>query len=201
MLSVADDMSGLGSARPVRLSEAFWRVLDAPEGSRGGCAHGKVFEPSAPLGICGAQSERGGRVAGGERTDLPALDAGLARRRARLDFLDGRFGKALGQAGSERPGGRSGAALSRAPPRFHRQAFPRASARDHGFGWSYTWLKLHLQWKGRCRRMPRKGARPECGAERRPLPGMMLHQSLPPRRRGMVCATPGFEASPRSTSS
>src|SRR4249920_2400098 len=76
-LSVAHDMSGLGSARLVRLSEAFWRVLDAPEGSRGGCAHGKVFEPSAPLGICGAQSGRGGGVAGGERTDVPAVDAAL----------------------------------------------------------------------------------------------------------------------------
>ena len=50
-MSVADDMSGLGSARLVRLSEAFWRVLDAPEGSRGGCAHGK--QTVRKLGLSG----------------------------------------------------------------------------------------------------------------------------------------------------
>ena len=24
--------------------------------------------------------------------------------------------------------------------------------KDHGFGWGYTWLKLHLQWGASCRR-------------------------------------------------
>jgi len=47
--------------------------------------------------------------------------------------------------------------------------------RDHGFGWSYTWLKLHLQWKGLAPKAPRKGAHRR-KRERRPLPGMMLHQ-------------------------
>jgi transposase len=47
--------------------------------------------------------------------------------------------------------------------------------KDHGFGWSYTWLKLHLQWKGVVARAPRKGAHRR-KRERRPLPGMMLHQ-------------------------
>ena len=28
--------------------------------------------------------------------------------------------------------------------------------RDHGFGWGYTWLKLHLQWKGVVAKAPRK---------------------------------------------
>ena len=46
---------------------------------------------------------------------------------------------------------------------------------DHGFGWGYTWLKLHLQWKGVVGKAPRKGAHRR-KRERRPLPGMMLHQ-------------------------
>jgi hypothetical protein len=30
--------------------------------------------------------------------------------------------------------------------------------KDHGFGWGYTWLKLHLQWKGVVSKAPCKGA-------------------------------------------
>jgi transposase len=47
--------------------------------------------------------------------------------------------------------------------------------KDHGFGWGYTWLKLHLQWMGVVPKAPRKGAHRR-KRERRPLPGMMLHQ-------------------------
>jgi transposase len=48
-------------------------------------------------------------------------------------------------------------------------------AKDHGFGWGYTWTKLHLQWAGLAPKAPRKGAHRR-KRERRPLPGMMLHQ-------------------------
>jgi transposase len=47
--------------------------------------------------------------------------------------------------------------------------------KDHGFGWGYTWLKLHLQWRGVVPKAPRKGAHRR-KRERRALPGMMLHQ-------------------------
>ena len=47
--------------------------------------------------------------------------------------------------------------------------------KDHGFGWGYTWLKLHLQWAGVVPKAPRKGAHRR-KRERRPLRGMMLHQ-------------------------
>src|SRR3974390_2451668 len=47
--------------------------------------------------------------------------------------------------------------------------------KDHGFGWGYIWTKLHLQWKGLVAKAPRKGAHRR-KRERRPLPGMMLHQ-------------------------
>jgi transposase len=69
--------------------------------------------------------------------------------------------------------------------------------KDHGFGWGYTWLKLHLQWAGVVAKAPRKGAHRR-KRERRPLPGMMLHQSLPPRRRGTARGTPGSRARRRS---
>src|SRR5450432_4103675 len=51
--------------------------------------------------------------------------------------------------------------------------------KDHGFGWSYTWTKLHLQWSGLVAKAPRKGAHRR-KRERRPLPGMMLHQDGSP---------------------
>jgi transposase len=47
--------------------------------------------------------------------------------------------------------------------------------KDHGFGWGYTWTKLHLQWKGVVGKAPRKGAHRR-KRERRPVPGMMVHQ-------------------------
>ena len=68
--------------------------------------------------------------------------------------------------------------------------------KDHGFGWGYTWLKLHLQWAGVVPKAPRKGAHRR-KRERRPLPGMMLHQSLPPRRRGTAHGTNGSRAKRR----
>ena len=70
--------------------------------------------------------------------------------------------------------------------------------KDHGFGWGYTWLKLHLQWAGVVPKAPRKGAHRR-KRERRPLPGMMLHRSLPPRRRGTAPGTNGSRARRRST--
>ena len=39
----------------------------------------------------------------------------------------------------------------------------------------YTWTKLHLQWMGVVAKAPRRGAHRR-KRERRPLPGMMLHQ-------------------------
>jgi transposase len=47
--------------------------------------------------------------------------------------------------------------------------------KDHGFGWGYTWTKLHLQWAGVVAKAPRKGAHRR-KRERRPVRGMMLHQ-------------------------
>jgi transposase len=60
-------------------------------------------------------------------------------------------------------------------PGFTVKHFHEHLIKDHGFGWGYTWTKLHLQWKGLVAKAPRKGAHRR-RRERRPLPGMMLHQ-------------------------
>jgi transposase len=60
-------------------------------------------------------------------------------------------------------------------PGFTVKHFHEHLIKDHGFGWGYTWLKLHLQWAGVVAKAPRKGAHRR-KRERRPLPGMMLHQ-------------------------
>ena len=62
--------------------------------------------------------------------------------------------------------------------------------KDHGFGWGYTWLKLHLQWKGVVGKAPRKGAHRR-KRERRPLPGMMLHQDG--SRHGWLAGQPPLD--------
>jgi transposase len=58
---------------------------------------------------------------------------------------------------------------------FTVKPFHEHLVKDHGFGWGYTWTKLHLQWMGVVGKAPRKGAHRR-KRERRPLPGMMLHQ-------------------------
>jgi len=35
--------------------------------------------------------------------------------------------------------------------------FNEQLVKDHGFGWGYTWTKLHLQWKGLVEKAPGKG--------------------------------------------
>jgi len=60
-------------------------------------------------------------------------------------------------------------------PGFTVKHFHEHLVKDHGFGWGYTWLKLHLQWTGVVAKAPRKGAHRR-KRERRPQPGMMLHQ-------------------------
>ena len=58
---------------------------------------------------------------------------------------------------------------------FRAKHFHEHLVKDHGFAWGYTWTKLFLQSRGLLTRAPRKGAHRR-KRERRPLPGMMLHQ-------------------------
>lgn len=47
--------------------------------------------------------------------------------------------------------------------------------RDHGFRWSYTWVKTQLHGSGLVSRAPRRGAHRR-KRERKPCAGMMMHQ-------------------------
>ena len=58
---------------------------------------------------------------------------------------------------------------------FTAKHFHEHLVKDHRFRWGYTWTKLFLQAKGLLPKAPRKGAHRR-RRERRPLPGMMLHQ-------------------------
>jgi len=58
---------------------------------------------------------------------------------------------------------------------FRAKHFHEHRVKDHGFAWGYTWTKLFLQSRGLLAKAPRKGAHRR-KRERRPLPGMMLHQ-------------------------
>ena len=81
---------------------------------------------------------------------------------------------------------------------FTAKHFHEHLVRDHRFAWGYTWTKAFLHSRGLLERAKRRGAHRR-KRPRRPLPGMMLHQSLPRRRPGMVRAMNGCRASRRST--
>ncbi len=58
---------------------------------------------------------------------------------------------------------------------FRAKHFHEHLVKDHGFAWGYTWTKTFLQSRGLLPKAARKGAHRR-KRERRPLPGMMLHQ-------------------------
>ena len=58
---------------------------------------------------------------------------------------------------------------------FTAKHFHEHLVKDHDFGWGYTWTKTFLQSKGLLEKAKRRGAHRR-KRQRRPLPGMMLHQ-------------------------
>jgi transposase len=90
-------------------------------------------------------------------------------------LLDGRLGKASGKRVPTDRAEEVEALYRERYQGFTVKHFHEHLVQDHGFGWGYTWTKLHLQWKGLVAKAPRKGAHRR-RRERRPLPGMMLHQ-------------------------
>jgi transposase len=90
-------------------------------------------------------------------------------------LLDRRLGKA---SGKRVPGDRSEEveALYRTRYQgFTAKHFHEHLVRHHKFNWGYTWTKVFLQTRGLLPRAKRRGAHRR-KRERRPLPGMMLHQ-------------------------
>jgi transposase len=58
---------------------------------------------------------------------------------------------------------------------FTAKHFHEHAVSDHGLRWGYTWTKTYLQERGHLKKAPRRGAHRR-KRERKPLPGMMLHQ-------------------------
>ena len=58
---------------------------------------------------------------------------------------------------------------------FTAKHFHEHLVKEHNFGWGYTWTKTFLYSKGLLEKAKRRGAHRR-KRERRPLPGMMLHQ-------------------------
>jgi transposase len=82
---------------------------------------------------------------------------------------------------------------------FTAKHFHEHLRRNHGFRWGYTWTKTFLQDCGLIAKAKIRGAHRR-KRPRRPLVGMMLHQSLPRRRPGMPRRMSGSRAWVRSIS-
>ena len=121
-------------------------------------ADGGVFEHSQPLGIGRRPNEE-------ELAELLGVSErtfrGWTRRyeeEGEAGLWDCRLGKASGR--------RVPSDRAEEVERLYRERyqgftvkhFHEHLVKDHGFGWGYTWTKLHLQWAGLAPKAPRKGA-------------------------------------------
>ena len=90
-------------------------------------------------------------------------------------LLDRRLGKA---SGKRVPSDRSDEVEALYRTRyagFTAKHFHEHLVKEHNFGWGYTWTKTFLYSKGLLEKAKGRGAHRR-KRERRPLPGMMLHQ-------------------------
>jgi transposase len=90
-------------------------------------------------------------------------------------LLDRRLGKASGKRVPVDQAQEVEALYRQRYAGFRAKHFHEHLVKDHGFAWGYTWTKTFLQSRGLLEKAPRKGAHRR-KRERRPLPGMMLHQ-------------------------
>ena len=147
--------------------------MDAPDGSPSGCADDQVFEHFESLRSGGVQPGGGCGAIGDWR--------GTFRRwRQRFEdegeagLLDRRLGKASGKRVPDRSEEVEGLYRTRYAG-FTAEHFHEHLVKEHNFSWGYTWTKTFLYSKGLLEKAKRRGAHRR-KRERRPLPGMMLHQ-------------------------
>src|SRR5215211_9519632 len=76
-VSVAHELSGLGSTRVVRFSASGWRRIDEPDDVATGPEDAEVSRRFEPVGAQGAISNGGWRAVGVLGTAVPALPAAL----------------------------------------------------------------------------------------------------------------------------
>ncbi len=147
------------------------------------------------LRIGRAQPGGGGGVAGGERADVPALDAGLTWEAARpASSTAGSAGPRAG--GSRRTGPRKWSGSTASATRASRSSLSTSiSSRTTASAGATPGSSCICSGRASC---PRRRARGRIGASASGgrCRAMMLHQSLPPRRRGTARGTHGSRASP-----
>ena len=101
------------------------------------------------------------------------------RRRYQEDgaagLLDRRLGKASGKRASPAVCGEVEALYIARYAGFTAKHFHERLVKSHGFSFGYTWAKVFLQKRGLIVKAKRRGAHRR-KRERRPLPGLMLHQ-------------------------
>jgi len=90
-------------------------------------------------------------------------------------LLDRRLGKASGKRVPRDRSDEVEALYRTRYAGFTAKHFHEHLVKDHLFGWGYTWTKRFLHSKGLLEKAKRRGAHRR-KRERRPLPGMMLHQ-------------------------
>ena len=157
-LSLAHDVSGLGSTRVVRFGLSVGRDRDEPDDVATGTQDADVSECAGALAGTTPVCAGGGGDAGDERAELPPLPAPLRGR------WPGRI---------VRPKARQGVRAPRAVPIRMAWVLEQYRTRHvgwtvkhfhdhlcahHGFAWSYTWTKTTVQRAGLVSKAPRRGA-------------------------------------------
>jgi transposase len=117
-----------------------------------------------------------------EAAELLGVNERTFRRWCRRYEEEGEAGlldRRLGKPSPQRVGGADAEGIGRLYRErylgFTAKHFHEHAVRNHGLRWGYTWTKTYLQNRGDLKRAPRRGAHRR-KRERKPLPGMMLHQ-------------------------
>jgi transposase len=94
-------------------------------------------------------------------------------------LVDRRLGRASGRAVPDAEAGEIARLYRERYQGFTVKHFHEHLQKDHGVSWCYTYVKSFLQGRGMVVKAKRRGAHRR-KRERRPLPGMMLHQDASP---------------------
>jgi transposase len=139
--------------------------------------------------IEGLERYRAGRLSCGEAAELLGISERHFRRlrnRNEAEGAEGLIDRRRGRASGWRaPADQIGFVVEQYQRRywdFTVMHFHEALQAEHGFRLGYSWTKALLQNRRLIRVAPKRSAHRK-RRPRRPLPGMMLFQSLPPRRR------------------
>src|SRR5436190_20169002 len=173
-MSLAHELSGLGSTRVVRFSVSARRRIDEPDDVATGSQDEKIQGCVEPMGEEGTVGIGGERVAGDFGAAVPPLPD-----RYEEEGLAGLADKRLGKASARRvPVDEIAWMLDQYRSQYwgwNVKHFHEHLQKHHGFSWGYTWVKTQLHAAGLVERAKRRGAHRR-KRPRKPCEGMMLHQ-------------------------